>query len=622
LASKRQLRLPFLLFSRYPALAHYGTEPHRRYLLRHNNAEPDNNNQSSRHMKPVRLPASATLALPRWGLISLCLLYILPGLVRRDPWKNDDAAGFGIMWTMANGGLRDWLSPHIVGLPVPEEGPLAFWIGAIFIKLFGGLLGDALAARISTIAFFLIGALSVWYATYLLGRRAEAQPLRLAFGGQPEPRDYGRTLADGALLIYLGSLGLLLHSHQTSAEALQISLVAVVIYAAVRLFESVSIGAAVMLGITFGLLTLARGWPVPLALWAALLVLAALREKRIILSLILVALPIASMVAGAWLLADQMAHRPDRSTVDAWLAWNNSQLGLPSWKSLKYLLKYGIWFTWPAWPFAGWAVYAWRNQFQALHIVLPFTVFSTVVALALFNPSPEEVVLLPLLPPLAILAAFGLPTMKRGAINAVDWFSVMTLTTSAAFIWIGWIAKQTGWPAQIAKNAFKLAPGFQPEFNLMALLIAASATIGWIVLVYWRISRRPSVLWRAVVLSSGGVILCWLLLMTLWLPWINYGKSYAGVAQQIAQKLPAGRYCVDTNIGPAQRASFAYFGNVEFAKFGEGSCEFILLQDSLSRRNNAALLRQFGGGRAELLWEGRRPSDRDERFRLYRRGNR
>ena len=70
------------------------------------------------------------------------------------------------------------------------------------------------------------------------------------------------------------------------------------------------------------------------------------------------------------------------------------------------------------------------------------------------------------------------------------------------------------------------------------MLIAAAATVGWIMLVRWRIARHPSVLWRAVVLSSGGVILCWLLLMTLWLPWLNYGKSYAGVSHQIGEKLP------------------------------------------------------------------------------------
>jgi 4-amino-4-deoxy-L-arabinose transferase-like glycosyltransferase len=571
-------------------------------------------------MKPVRLPASATLALPRWGLFALCLLYILPGLIRRDPWKTDDAAGFGIMWTMAHGGLHDWLSPHIVGLPMPEEGPLAFWIGAVFIKLFAWLLDEDLAARLSTIAFFLIGALSVWYATYLLGRRPEAQPLRLAFGGQPEPKDFGRTLADGALLIYLGCLGLLLHSHQTSAEALQISLIAFALYAAARLFESGSWRAAFTLGITFGLLVLARGWAVPVTLWLGLLILSSLLKPAVAPRLVLAALPAALAISATWLLAIHLLLPIDASPLNAWMAWNKSQLAMPQWDNLTYLLKYGIWFTWPAWPFAGWAVYAWRKQYRAPHIALPLTFLLVSVVLALLNPHSGESILLPLLPPLAMLAAFGLPTMKRGAINAVDWFSVMTLTTCAAFIWIGWIAKQTGWPAQIAKNAFKLAPGFKPEFNLIALLIAAAATIGWILLVHWRISRRPSVLWRAVVLSSGGVILCWLLLMTLWLPWINYGKSYAGVAQQLASKLPRDHYCVNSNVGPAQRASFAYFGQLYFARLPDSRCDYLLLQDSVGKKDGARNLKEFDG-KWNLLWEGRRPSDRDERFRLYHRQN-
>ena len=46
-------------------------------------------------MKPVRLPASATRTLPRWAIFALGMLYILPGLIGREPWKNDDAASFG-----------------------------------------------------------------------------------------------------------------------------------------------------------------------------------------------------------------------------------------------------------------------------------------------------------------------------------------------------------------------------------------------------------------------------------------------------------------------------------------------------------------------------------------------
>ena len=571
-------------------------------------------------MKPVRLPASATLALPRLALFALCFLYILPGLIGRDPWKTDDAAGFGIMWTMAHGTLADWLWPNIVGLPMADKGPLAFWIGAVCIKLFGWLLSDALAARVATVLFFLLGSLSVWYATYLLGRRAEAQPLKLAFGGQPESIDYGRTLSDGALLIYLGGLGLLLQSHETSAEALQVSLVAAAFYAATRLFDLPSTRHAFGLGAMLGLLVLTRGWLVPSVLFVGVVVLAELRTRQLVFQLLGLTLPVAFAVAASWPVLAAIVQPFGSSPWQAWTAWNFGQFAAPTLSNATYFLRYGIWFTWPAWPFAGWAVYAWRKQRSALHIALPLTFVVVLVVLALANPTQVKAVMLPLLPPLAVLAAFGLPTMKRGAINAVDWFSVMTLSTSAAFIWVGWVAKQTGWPTQIAKNAYKLAPGFQPEFNLVAVLIAALGTAAWIGIVHWRISRHPSVLWRAVVLSSAGVILCWLLLMTLWLPWINYGKSYAGVAQQIEQKLQHTAACVDTNVGPTQRASFAYFGGVHFAPFNGGLCEFLLVQDLNDKRDDTPLFKPFHGKRQwQFVWEGRRPSDRDERFRLYRR---
>ena len=574
-------------------------------------------------MKPVRLPASATLALPRIALFALCLLYILPGLIGRDPWKTDDAAGFGIMWTMAHGVWQDWLWPNIVGLPTPDKGPLTFWIGAICIKLFGWLIGDALAARVATVIFFLLGSLSVWYATFLLGRRSEAQPLKLAFGGQPEAVDFSRTLADGALLIYLGCIGLLLHSHETSAEALQVALIAAALYAAVRYFDQPSGRAALGCGLVLGLLALTRGWIVPAVLFAGLLVLAGLRQRVLLGRLLLLTLPLAVAIVAGWIGLANWLQPYGSSPVAGWIEWNTGQIGMPTFANLGYLLRYGIWFTWPAWPFAGWAVYAWRKQHASLHVMLPVMFAIAGMVLVLINPTETRAILLPLLAPLSILAAFGLPTMKRGAINAVDWFSVMTLTTSAAFIWLGWIAKQTGWPAQISRNAFKLAPGFMPEFNVPAVLVAALASAAWIGVVHWRISRQPSVLWRAVVLSSAGVILCWLLLMTLWLPWINYGKSYAGVAAQIALKLPpqpAREDCVDTNIGPTQRTSFAYFGQIRFAPFNGARCDYLLLQDANNPRDETALFKPYQGkSQWRLMWEGRRPSDRDERFRLYRR---
>lgn len=568
-------------------------------------------------MRPVRLPASATITLPRWGLIGLCLLYILPGIIRRDPWKTDDAAGFGIMWTMAHGTMADWLSPNIVGLPMPNDGPLAFWVGAILIKLFGWVAGDALAARLSILVFFAIGAASVWRTAYVLGGRGEAQPLKLAFGGQPAALDYGRTLADGALLIYMACLGLLLRSHETATPALLVALVATSFYSAACVFDRTRIKDALLLGATLGLLVLTRGWTVPLGLLMAMFLLAALRYRRVLQPLMLYTLPLTLLIPLAWFAAHSLLVPADAGLAGQWMSGKFLMAGGPTFANIRFLGKTLLWYAWPAWPIALWAIYAWRTH-ACLHILLPATGIAALLLLNLAAPVSRDVDLLPLLPPLAILATFGLPTLKRGAINAIDWFSVMALSAMAAFIWLGWIAKQTGWPAQLAKNAFKLAPGFKPEFNLIALLIALASSLGWLLLLQWRLGRRPPVLWRAVVLSTGGLVLCWLLLMTLWLPWLNYGQSYAEVAQQIKKRLPDNYRCVNARgVGPAQRASFAYLGEVQFSKTNDERCEFLLVQDTGVRKQRAQL--SVVESEFTLLWQGRRASDRNESFRLFKR---
>lgn len=574
-------------------------------------------------MKPVRLPASATLALPRWGLLLLALLYILSGLIGRDPWKNDDAAGFGIMWTMAHGGVQDWLIPNIIGQPIVEEGPLVFWIGALCIKLFGWLLGDAMAARLANIGFFLLGAASLWSATYRLGKRPEAQPMQLAFGGQPEPKDYGRMLADGAVLIYLGSLGLFMHSHETKPEALLVSLVALVLFVSVRYAEQPGWRNACLLGLALGCLGLTRSWVMPLALWINLLALFWWLQDDIkktaahmVVTLVLAAIPIA-----IWLVAASQTSLFRIDPVGSWMNWNLTQVGLPNPTAILYFFKNGIWFFWPAWPFAIWAVYAWRRQRHDLHIVLALSFVTTLMAIAFINQSREETSMLVLLPALAVLASFGLPTMRRGAINAADWFSVMALTACAIFVWIGWIALRTGWPPRMVKNISKYAPGFVPEFDLIAFLVATCASIGWFLLVYWRVSRQPKVLWRAVVLSSGGLILLWLLLTTLWLPWIDYSKSYAGVAREIARRLPTPQTCVHAHVGLAQRASFAYLGPINISRPDDESCDFLVQQDRINKKGRANVTKSLPAppGNWQLVWEGSRPGEFYEHFRLFRR---
>jgi hypothetical protein len=92
------------------------------------------------------------------------------------------------------------------------------------------------------------------------------------------------------------------------------------------------------------------------------------------------------------------------------------------------------------------------------------------------------------------------------------------------------------------------------------------------------------------------------------------------VAEQIATNLPDHYRCVATrDLGPAQRASFAYLGNVKFASVGETDCDYLLVQDDGIRRRGGNLKKIDGG--LQLLWQGQRLSDRNEWFRLFKRIN-
>ncbi|MGE5158317.1 MAG: hypothetical protein ACM3OF_09215, partial [Gemmatimonas sp.] len=52
---------------------------------------------------PARVSAAAAAPFPRIALLALLFVFIVSGLFGRDPWYQEDAAGFGVMWTMAHG---------------------------------------------------------------------------------------------------------------------------------------------------------------------------------------------------------------------------------------------------------------------------------------------------------------------------------------------------------------------------------------------------------------------------------------------------------------------------------------------------------------------------------------
>ncbi|MGE6914922.1 ArnT family glycosyltransferase [Achromobacter kerstersii] len=565
---------------------------------------------------PARLTSVATAKLPRLILLGLALAYVVAGLFMRDPWKTDDAVGLATMITAIREGGITWLLPQVGHLAHAEEGPLITWVGAICIWLFGPFIGDITAGRLPNLLWFGITATSVWYGTYLLGRRAEAQPLALPFGGEPEPRDYGRMLADAALLLLLATVGILQRTHETTVVPAIMACQALAFYSLARSVDRPFTGTTT-LGIALAASFLTRGWvgAVPIMIGALLAFYPRSQLWKCKRWLPWAALLTVALILAWWIPASETSQYWIRN----WKTWNLSSFALPSWHDVGRTLRDLPWYLWPTWPLALLAVWRWRAWIYAPHIWLPLMLLacSALVLFSLEEATDSEYVLLAV--PCAVLGAFSLPTLRRGVVNTLDWFAVMCFSLTAATAWLGWVALHFHWPAQISRNIARQTTGYEPVISWGAFTLAVIFTVAWIALVVWRLRVRPQALWRGTVLSAGGLTVTWILLVLLWQPAVDYARSYRTVSGQLAQALEQHKRpgeCVrGLSLGSGQRASFLIFNNLSFTF--DAKCTLILQQTSnQSLRDNTAA---YSDG-ADVLWQGGRRADRQEVFRLLRVG--
>lgn len=561
---------------------------------------------------PARLTAPAAAKLSRTMLLGLCLVYILFGLFMRSPWKTDDVVGLAQMWTAVHQGGEAWLLPQIAGVTAAHNGPLTMWIGGLSMLFFGPLIGDIAAGRLPNLLWFGITATSLWYGTYLLGRRTEAQPLALPFGGQPGVNDYGRMLADAALLLLIATLGLAWRSHETSAVPAALACQALAFYSLARMLDRPWHGAfSLALAIAGAALT--RGGaalaPILLAL-PFILALPAWREA--LRPALVLTLPLAAALVAVWYFPAASANP---YWMQGWHLWHADFFGPITLGGAISVLRNAPWFLWPIWPLALLAVWRWRGWHTSPHLFLPMALALAASVCLLFIRKPDEPELLALIVPAATLGAMALPTLRRGQINTLDWFAVMAFSVAVILVWFGWSTAISGWPAKIAQNIERQTPAFRLDFSFLAFLVGTAVTLAWFTLISWRVRVQPAALWRGSMLSAGGVLATWILLNTLWLPSIDYARSYRPVASGIAQALAdaGGGDCVRTrNLALAQRASFAVLEGLVFSF--DQSCPLLLQQTQRS------LLDTPLPPGSRILWEGARPADRQDYYRLLRIG--
>jgi 4-amino-4-deoxy-L-arabinose transferase-like glycosyltransferase len=518
----------------------------------------------------------------------LVLAYLLPGLVGHDLWKSEDAIGIGIVHQMLDHGR--WLVPHLAGEPYWDDGPFHYWIAALTAKLFGFALAPHDGARLAS-GVVMAAVIALVYAT---GREL-----------------YGKLEGTGAVLTLLGCLGLLIHAHETLGEVSMLAGQALAWYG-IAVLKREPYRGGWLLGLGLAVAALSKGLPAVIAPLGVALVApfaSPAWRRREYLPAMTQALLVFLVLGGGWI---ALAEQGVDGFLSAWWHANAEQITVPSVTALGFWGETLAWATWPAWPLAAWTLWdARRRTFDPGTRILIAAV-TAAFAVLLFLADPRDVYALPLLLPLSLLAGAGVPSLRRGAANALAWFGVMSAGFLGALVWVGWFAMTTGFPTAIARNFTRLEPGFAAQFSWVAFVPALAFTLAWLWLIVRSERTAP---FRSVTFWAAGITLLWALAMTLILSWIDYGKSYWPVAIAMKKNIPEGTRCVESRgLDEAQRAIFDYRVEIvtqRVERYGDRRCPLLLVQAHLGDSDN------LGPG-WKFLWEGRRPRDR-ERYRLYQR---
>jgi len=545
---------------------------------------------------PALVTKRGARRMPRLALLLLCAAYVLPGVFGRDPWRNADITAFGYMLSLAEG-RSAWLQPALGGVPA-DAALLPYWLGALFIQLLQPWVDPALAARLPFAALLALVLSLTWYSCYQLARTEAAQPVAFAFGGEAEPVDYARAVADAAVLALIASLGLLQLGHETTPELAQLF--------GVNLFLW-SMAAAPY-----------RLWRARAGLLTSLMVVAGSGAPTVAVALGLGGTLVLarSTYAQSRRLAAWSAAAAGAAAVVAWLlgTWAWRIAGSFSGADLLSIGREWLWFMWPAWLLALWTLWRWRRHLLHRHVSVPLVSVLVALVASLVMGGAERTLLLAL-PGLAVLAAFALPTLNRSTTAAIDWFSMILFTLCAGALWVIYASVQVGIPAKPAANVAKLAPGFVPEFSWLALALALLGTGAWIWLLRWRTGRHREALWKSLVLPAGGVALCLVLLMTLGLPILDYARSNRPLVERLARHLPPGACVVTPEASLTLVASLEVFGGYRVdARHGPADtrCDYLVRVEPLNR----AAVPPPGWTRVA---RERRPTDRNNLTAVYRR---
>jgi len=538
----------------------------------------------------------AHAGLPVWVWpTAIIAAWIMVGLVGHDPWKADEAHTFGVVVDFLRRG--DWIVPTLAGEPFMEKPPLFYVVSAGSAYLFAGFLPLHDGARLAT-GFFV--------GTALLFLGLTAREL------------YGRGYASTTLLIFVSCLGTFLRLHQMVTDVALLAGLAVGIYGLALARRTLwSAGAALGTGATVAFLAKGLLGPGLLGLTALLLPIYSPWRSRRYLAVLGVAALGAAIPAAVWMCA-LYARSP--GLFREWFVTNNlgrffglNRIGPHT--PPGYYAYTLLWYAFPALPLSGLALWnAWRQshaKFARVEMQLPMLIGVVVATVLGLASDSRELYLLPLMLPLALLGARGIGWLPVAGVKAMSDGARWGLGMVALTLWFGWLTLVTGMPAFLQSMLLAYQPGFAPKVHGIHVALALTVTL----VAGVALRRRSASSGDALNQWAICLTLCWTLLATLWVPYFDAGKTYRTMIQSLVAELPGEGCVASIHLGEPQRGLLVYFAQVTTVRLEtahEAGCKALLVQGW--RATGAA------APSAEWIavWEGARPGDNKEFYRLYR----
>jgi 4-amino-4-deoxy-L-arabinose transferase-like glycosyltransferase len=518
-------------------------------------------------------------------LIALCAIWLCMGLIGHSPWKPFESQSVSIIKSIIEGG--SWLTPMAISHQVLQDPPLYYIVAAIFATLLSPILSLHDAARLSSGVWMLITLLMIG----MTGREL-----------------WHKGVGRQTTFIFIGTLGLVISAHTILPEVASLTGLATAFYA-LALSKRRPYRAALLLGLGLGVSFLSKGLSPLLVILTTCILLPTLfyhwRTKSFAFTMGF-ALLIASPMLFIWPILCQYYAQ---EAFDAW--WQYSINDFQNLHHIEFLDKL-LWFAWPALPLALWG--AWRYRIELLNkhsfqLILIF--FVSTLGLIGLGSDTNNVYALPLLIPLTAMAGGSIETLKRGAAGALNWFGLILFGILSTLVWLGWGAMMSGQPEKIKERLIFLSGLTKLNFNLLAFIFASAITlIGLFSILRSKHSNRSAATNWAV-----GMTCVWTLLMTLWLPMIESARSYEDVFKSLKSALPQDYACITSNhLGDPQKDLLYYFADVKTLPFEteqQLNCDFYLIQDDRNREKVEP------GQDWNLVWKGKRVSERKESFRLF-----